>query len=250
MNSQLQFKIDIFQSIDSTNLYLVENSSKIEAPYVVISEIQTHGRGRGNKQWFSNLGGSLTFSVLWNFGKNFSNLSGLSLIIALSLVRTLTKISEHQFCIKWPNDLLYKNQKVAGILIECKTNSDHTISAIIGIGINLNLHQRIHTLLSYPVSDLTKITGSHLDRNVLIAGILTALYLMLSEYEKFGFGFFKDEWSKHHCFNNKMVVLRMPQNSNISGIIKGVTDKGELILQKDSSFLHFSTGEISLRPLR
>jgi len=214
---------------------------------VVACELQTKGRGRSNKQWFSNLGGSLTFSLHWNFKPGFIHLSGLSLTIALALIRVINNLTGYKFCIKWPNDILFNHQKIAGILVECKTNADKSISAIIGIGININAHPSMSSLISSSFTDLFKITGVYFDRNLLLASILKELDIILPEFESQGFSIFKDEWANHHCFDNNVVSLRFSQNKTFCGRIKGVTNNGELILSKDSILYYFSTGEVSLR---
>lgn len=171
----------------------------------------------------------------------------MSLTIALGLIRVFYNLTGYKFCIKWPNDILFNNQKIVGILVECKTNADKSISAIIGIGINVNLHPRISTLITSSFTDLFMITGVNFDRNFLLACILKELDIILTEFESQGFSIFKDEWINHHCFDNKDVVLRFPQNKSFYGRIKGVTNKGELILSNDSTLYYFSTGEVSLR---
>ncbi len=164
------------------------------------------------------------------------------------MARVLIKLTKADFRIKWPNDVLFNHQKVAGILIECKTNFDHTLSVIIGIGINTKLPLNFNTHIDYPAIDLYQITGIRYNRNALLALMLVEIYHQLEVFETHGFSVFREEWLQFHCFQNQSVILHLPNQGMIAGEVIDVSDEGELIIQNERGLQSFTIGDISLRP--
>lgn len=246
------FDVQIIDIIDSTNEYLLTNrysfcNNNTCIP-VIVAELQTKGRGRQSKFWYSCLGGGLTFSTIWTFKKNSSFSSGLTLAIGLSVVRVFKSLNLNDILLKWPNDILWNKKKIAGILIECRSNKDGSIAAVIGIGINFRLLPDLIPLINNAVTDLYSICHKLLDRNHFIALVLIELRNILSQYELYGFSFFREEWQQYHAFHGEKVVLKTPYNEQIEGIVDGIEEDGQLRLLTDSGHCLCSVGEISLRP--
>ena len=111
------------------------------------TNFQTKGKGRRGRIWQSHLGESLAMSILWKFSKGASQLSGLSLVIGIALQRAMRKIGIQNSFLKWPNDLLVKVEdsyyKIAGVLIELQGDMESRSSAVIGIGLNYQLSDRL-----------------------------------------------------------------------------------------------------------
>ncbi len=139
------FNIKVLDSIDSTNTYLskVVSSGYPHASSGCSKPPNARRKGRRGRQWQSALGESLTFSFLWRFTQGAAGLSGLSLAVGIALIRAFKKINITNALLKWPNDVLILNEgvykKLAGILIELQGDTDGQSSAIIGVGINLNI---------------------------------------------------------------------------------------------------------------
>jgi len=158
------------------------------------------------------------------------------------------KLAPADYRIKWPNDVLFNQQKIAGILIECKSDLKKALTVVIGVGINIKLSQRFIAKIEYPVTDLYQITQHRLNRNELLARFLIELYKVLAIFKTSGFEPFREEWLKFHCYHNQSVVLHLPKNEIIEGIAVGVTNEGELILKTEYGHRNYSMGDISLRP--
>ena len=184
---------------------------------------------------------------MWRFHQNPTSFAGLSLLVSLSLIRALKRLTQTEFSVKWPNDILFKFQKIAGILIECRTNTRQETTAIIGIGINIKSPINVNFPSRYPYTDLYTAVNRNFDRNELLALILTELHHLLSAFESSSFKSFHAEWQRYHCFQNKMVSLIFPNNTSVEGVVNGITEEGELILDTGSSKLTYAIGEISLR---
>ena len=114
-------KIIKLDAIDSTNSFLKALSAQetCENFTVVSTESQTQGKGQRGSGWTSEAGKNLAFSVLYNQKiEEITSLFTLNIVVALSVVEALKTVSNLNFSIKWPNDILAENKKIAGILIE------------------------------------------------------------------------------------------------------------------------------------
>lgn len=127
------FRIEYFDTLDSTNTYLQSRKSEDEG-LVIVAKSQNKGRGQNNNQWISDTGG-LYFSFLLK-PKILS--PTLSIMTGLVIIKTLEKFSIKNLKLKWPNDILYNEAKISGILIESKVKGAVPDYIIIGCGININ----------------------------------------------------------------------------------------------------------------
>ena len=141
MSSSLFTKNQIkLNQIDSTNRFLLEfnKSSNISGPIVVTAEYQSEGRGRASKSWFSNRGENLLISLLLNHKLHINKKFDLSIVISLALKDFLSTYLKDDIHIKWPNDLIIKNKKIAGFIIDNLVQNSNIHTSVIGIGVNIN----------------------------------------------------------------------------------------------------------------
>ena len=129
------------ERISSTNSYIQEllsNSTPLADGSVIMADEQTHGRGQQGNFWESEPHQNLTFSIYYM--PDFLNIDRqyfLSIAVCLGICDFLEKYAEKDFLVKWPNDIYYKDKKIAGILIENSLMGDKIKHSIIGIGINI-----------------------------------------------------------------------------------------------------------------
>lgn len=242
-----RFDIEILDQTGSTNTDLLDRALRgARSGSVLAAESQTQGRGRRGRDWHSSPGGALTFSILWRFDQGAGFLSGLSLVVGIALVRVLRKHGAADVMLKWPNDLLWRHLKLAGILIELAGDVMGPTVAVIGVGINLRLPDSVKARIDQPVVDLAKI-GVAQDRNDLFAEILGELDSTLRTFSADGFAPFREEWDRLHAYQDKMVRVRMPDKSEMEGRVQGVGDDGALQLHTRSGARKLYGGEMSLR---
>lgn len=255
--SEACYDVIIMDVTDSTNNLLL-NQFKIlnsNVPIhrfktsVVIAELQTCGRGRFNRRWYSGLGDSLTFSVGRWFNQNISTLNGLSLVIGLALLRTLNLFSIFNLKLKWPNDIISVThyQKIAGILIDFRSITSCLSYAVIGIGINFLPNREVRACIEQCASDLYTLSGKNIDRNSFCGSLLVELHRILVDFENHGFNYFKDEWVNSHAFEGKNIFLTLPDQSIIEGIVSGIGKDGALRLLTDKGVQAFHVGDVSIR---
>ena len=243
-----RFSLEVVEQTGSTNSDLMEAAvAGAPSASVRIAEFQSSGRGRRGRDWHSGLGGALTFSVLWRFAQGAGFLSGLSLAVSVALLRELRRRGAEDIMLKWPNDLLWRHLKLAGILIELSGDVMGPTVAVIGVGLNLRLPEAIKARIDQPVVDLARI-GIEVDRNELFAGVLAELDGVLRRFSSEGFAPFRDEWNGAHAYQDKMVRLRMPDKAEFEGRVEGVAVDGALMISTRTGPRKFYGGELSLRP--
>jgi BirA family biotin operon repressor/biotin-[acetyl-CoA-carboxylase] ligase len=242
------FDLEIADCLASTNSRLLEKAVQGAAHgSCVITEMQTSGRGRRGREWHANLGGSLTFSLLWRFNQGAGYLSGLSLAVGVALMRALNQAGVSDAGLKWPNDVLHQHRKLAGILIELQGDMLGPSAAVIGIGINLKLSGKVLNRIDQAVVDFYAIRGNVPERNLLLANILLHLADVLNEFDEGGFSSLRGEWLKYHVYHEKQVLLMLPDGSHHEGHLLDVADDGALLVRTAVGKQRFTSGEISLR---
>ena len=244
------FNLEILDEVASTNTYLMQQKGAAHATCVA-AHIQTHGKGRRGRIWVSQLGASLTFSLLWRFQCGAAALSGLSLAVGVALIRAFNSLGVSNVQLKWPNDVLVTEKdtpkKLAGILIELQGDLEGPSAAVIGVGVNLNLPKNVLDSIDQPAIDLINVAAKPINQSELLGLILKHLADVLSGFEASGFVGLRDEWLRHHAFENKPVRMLLPNGTDVQGVVKSVADDGILLVETALGLQRFSAGEISLR---
>ena len=246
-----QFKIEILNSAPSTNTLLLQRATQGAAHGTVLAvEWQSSGRGRMGKTWHSALGNALTFSLLWRFELGLSSLAGLSLAAGVALIRALHSFGLDHVKLKWPNDVLSEERKLAGILIEAQGDMLGPSTVVIGIGLNLSLPLTLPQL-DQAVTALTDLVAeadvAMPERNALFAEILLELQNVLQEFSAHGFAALRTEWEGYHAWQNKKVNVLLPDGTSVYGQAIGVNEHGALRLAMGQEIRVFHSGEISLK---
>ncbi len=247
-----RFKIEIHPHLDSTNSYLMKRAEKdLPGGTCIAAEIQTNGKGRRGRPWQASLGASLTFSLLWRFECGPSALSGLSLAIGVAVIRTFRSLGLEHAELKWPNDILISYQsrylKLSGILVELQGDMDGTTTAVIGVGVNLDLPDIIKNKIDQPFIDWKTAANSKIDPNQLLGALLKNMGEILDSFVAIGFDGLKEEWSTYHAYHNRDVRLIFADNTELQGVVTGVGGDGFLFVNTHEGIKRFMTGEISLR---
>lgn len=243
-----QLSLSVLSQVDSTNTYLKQHLPTLTSGHAVIAESQSAGRGRHGRTWISPFATSIYLSMYWRFGTGYQALSGLSLVIGLAVVDTLTEIGIPNAKLKWPNDVYINMQKIAGVLIEVEGAVGDAAHCIIGIGLNVQLPDDI-TGIEQSYTDIQSHLGiSLVDRNKLTAVLLKNMHRIISTFEEKGISPFINRWESLNVFANKGVKLMMG-NQSIEGICLGINDDGAIRMQVDGVEQAFHGGEISVRSI-
>lgn len=239
----------VMASVDSTNRFLRDRALEGEASgCVCLAETQTVGHGRRGRSWVSPPGGNLYLSLLWRFPTGTGGLGGLALSVAVATIGALENLKLDGVGIKWPNDLIWRNRKLGGILIEASGERDGECFAIIGIGLNRYLSEAQRTRIDRPVADLHDIGGEHIETNQLAAETLSCLFSRLAAFQNRGFHAAKKDYEDRDALNGREVEI-LDGEHVIKGVARGVNDKGALRVQTLNGIKTFHSGEVSVRVL-
>lgn len=229
--------LEFFNVIESTNTYLLKESENKPHATVVLSNIQTKGKGRRGRSWQSKLGESLTMSILWKFGVGASRLSGLSLVIGIALKRAMDKLNIPNIFLKWPNDLMLKNDenlfKIGGVLIELKGDMESRCSAIIGIGINYEASNSLLKKIDQPAAGIKNLLSPDVSPNHLVCVFIKEVFSILSNFEENDFSYFKEEWIKYNAHHNNDIKLTKPNGELVFGKIIDLKENGSIIFENN-----------------
>ena len=244
-----QIELEIHQELDSTNRYLLEKTPS-DKTQVCIANSQLKGRGRHGNNWHSPAGNNIYLSISQCIKTDISELSGLSLVIGITLAEILQNHCLDKIGVKWPNDLLVNNKKLSGILIELKRLDEGYCQIVTGIGINLEMSDEQAALISQPCISLDNCQPTkELNKGEIIAEILNHLLPSMRSFVKNGFEAFHQKWNTLDIWFNKPVCL-MLGDKTITGIHKGVDCAGSLLLEQDGKITTWHSGEISLRGVK
>jgi len=198
---------------------------------VVFSESQTHGRGRMGRKWSSPGGKGLWFSILLRPILSANECTQLTVASAVSLVRAINETTGITPDIKWPNDLLIREKKIAGILTEMHAELDCVRHVIIGVGIDVNQnHSDFPVQLRKTATSLKIVSGATVDRTALAEAILRE---MDKDYKRVLHGRFNQiaqEWADHCGTLGKEVDIKTGRN-RVTGRAESLDETGALLVR-------------------
>jgi BirA family biotin operon repressor/biotin-[acetyl-CoA-carboxylase] ligase len=164
-----------FSSIDSTNKYAMKAASEgIPEGAVFIADEQTAGRGRGDHSWHSPAGHGLYVSIVLRPQLAPNDVLWLSLIAGLAVHAAIKEVTTIAVDLRWPNDIMFGDKKLGGILTELGTESGRIRHAVIGIGLNINQPQFPAELAAHATS-LRIETDRDWPREEILTALLRAL---------------------------------------------------------------------------
>ncbi|MCU6501105.1 biotin--[acetyl-CoA-carboxylase] ligase [Rugamonas sp. A1-17] len=237
--------IETVAETGSTNADLLARVDTLAGPVLRIAGNQTAGRGRAGRSWLSAPGAALMFSLAWRFKGPMHRMSGLPMAVGVALAETIASLGV-PVQIKWPNDLLRDGKKLAGILVETQTSRhDNAIWAVIGVGINLVMPDELEAQIGREVAAAPWL--AKMDRNQLMAALLSRLAAVLAEFDDTGFAPFAERWNALHAWRGQDVVILDNGKVLQQGRAAGVDAIGRLMLDTEQGRAEVLSGDVSLR---
>ncbi len=229
------------ENTESTNLdaKLTEN---VPDRSVFLADRQTKGRGRLGREWSSPSGVGIWVSIYVKPQSHIEDISKLTLIAGLAVSRAIKGTT-----IKWPNDVLMGNKKLAGILTEMSAESGKIKNVIVGIGINVN-NEDFPQELQDKATSLFIETGAKTEREEIICHILEEFFSMYDRFLNEGFSAFCGEYTEKCITLGKEVFVIKNEQKNIAKAIK-ITEQGELVVEINGKEEVINSSEVSVRGL-
>jgi len=245
-------RLDVLLNVDSTNLYLAQlDDVAVGRMQVCLAEVQQAGRGRRGRSWIAPFGSGLCISFSWRFLEAPPAFSALGLAVATAVAGALRRLGATDVGVKWPNDLLWRRRKLAGVLIEMRGESPGPAHVVIGIGINVSMpataRAAIATAQGIDVSDLAEVLEWRTPMRNRLAGLLIEeMAQMLPVFSSNGFAPFVDAWRALDVLADSKVKVTSATET-VFGIARGVEPDGTLRVEVDGCTRRFSSGDVSLR---
>jgi BirA family biotin operon repressor/biotin-[acetyl-CoA-carboxylase] ligase len=240
--------IHYFKEIDSTNSRAKELAAD-GAPEgtLVIAEEQTHGRGRKGRSWFSPPGGAIYVSLILRPTIPPSEAPTITLLTGVAVAEALRSLMPLEALIKWPNDILINNKKLAGILTEISTEMDAIDYVVVGIGINVNI-----PLESFP-KEIREIAtsiliekGNHFPRIDIIRAILYSFERYYELSKQSGFEPIIQKWKTLSDMIGRQATVDV-MGRQYTGRVHEIENDGILILKDEQGTLHrIFSGDVKL----
>ena len=239
----LLHSLQVQSVIESTNGWLAAREEAVQA--AVLAEYQSRGRGRRGRAWSSPFGKNIYLSVAWQYDGGAAVLEGLSLAVGVAVRRALGEVPG--LGLKWPNDVLFENRKVAGILLEMQGDPSGQCRVVVGIGVNHGMRGRQRPDIDQPWADATEFCDW--DRNTIAARLLSELVPVLEGFGNTGFRRYRDEWNRYDLCRDRPVRLLTPARE-IEGIARGVGEFGAILIEHGGQTVSYNGGEVTLRVVR
>lgn len=238
------------KTIDSTNAHATRLlANDYEAPFFVISNQQTLGRGRMGREWHSPPSSNLYMSFGSRPHVRPDRMQLFTLWMGVYVARHLRDWLDLDIGIKWPNDLFHSGKKLGGILTEARVDADSLRELIFGIGLNVN-----QTAKNWPddlkdtATSLRELKGSELDLNKTTALLIEAIY---KGYQAFLAGNiranFEIMWPEFDILKGQTIEAET-RDGAIQGVAVGLDNRGSLILKTtNGNVTTLNSGDVHLK---
>ena len=241
-------EIHVFDVVDSTNSFLLGQTPPAPGmASVALAEHQTAGRGRHDRRWVSQKGASLCLSLAYTFERRPETLLGLTPAMGVAVSRALSATGLEGLELKWPNDLVFRDSKLGGLLAETLLKGDSGVTVVAGVGINLSLPDDLLSLSAsawaHRAVDLASAMPSPPSRDELAA---RTTFELLRVFADFGSGQQPEllrEWREQDWLFGKAVTVDDIAEP-LSGRAAGIADDGALLVQTADGLRRVIAGSV------
>lgn len=253
VNKQKLDELIICDLVGSTNDEVLSRLVKDFNGFVVcVANQQSAGRGRKGRVWQSPANANIYLSVGFKLKRaESSNIGGLSLVSGVVLARYLRGLGLNP-SLKWPNDLLIGEKKLAGILLESRIRGNE-VYVVVGVGLNVKMPEEASIHIDQPWTDLQSsmdkkqlLSAQGVERNQIVAGMLEFLMEGIFEYQSSGFGSFMEDWQSFDLLTGRDVTVLVDE-MEIQGKVAGLAEDFSLRVNVANEEKNFYAADIKLK---
>lgn len=232
--------------VGSTNRWAMEQAEHgAPAYHWFVADMQTAGRGRLGRAWFSPPGCNLYASCLLRPKLTPAQAPQVALAAALAARRALAACGI-EAGIKWPNDLLVNGKKIAGILCEVQAEPERVIAVVMGIGINVALTAAMLAPELRPIATSVRIEGGTADRTQVFSALAKETRKAVETLERLGFAALRDEWNAASVLQGREVEVQFSGQTR-AGTVRGLDDDGFLLLAGPAGVERIVAGDVTVK---
>jgi BirA family biotin operon repressor/biotin-[acetyl-CoA-carboxylase] ligase len=242
--------LEVFAEIESTNDYLLAQSCPPVGRYrIAVTENQTAGRGRMNRNWISPPSSGLCMSLAYTFSDMPENIPSLSLALGIGIAQALEGFGVHGVGVKWPNDIVAQGGKLGGILSEVVPAKTDNVTIVVGFGLNVDFRNtgtdRVVTSRLGRAVDMASCCEHLPSRNRILTTLIEGIFDTMRRFEAGGFAPFFETWLKYDWLRGQQVTIETPAGLG-GGIADGVDIDGALLVNSEGSRQRFTSGSVTL----
>jgi BirA family transcriptional regulator, biotin operon repressor / biotin---[acetyl-CoA-carboxylase] ligase len=193
-----------------------------------VAEAQSAGRGRRGSVWLSPPGDNLMFSVVLRLDCSPERVAALALVVGLAVREVVAERVGSRVKLKWPNDVLVENRKLAGILVETQIAAGRVEAVVVGVGINV-ASRKLPEEIRQTATSMALLGATRLEREELLVELLGALDRKLREHAREGLRALLDELRAHDALRGRAIEL-----DGVLGVARGIADDGALLVEDSS----------------
>lgn len=241
-NLKYKHNIEIFDSIDSTNKYLKSKINEKNYGTIVISNEQTNGYGKSNREFLSNKDIGIYMSILINPNCLIEESLKITILTSVAILSAIKSVYNLDVKLKWVNDIILNDLKVGGILCESQINLNNNIidNMIVGIGINVKNFEFPPSLKNIATS-IENNTNIKISRNELISEIINFFDLYFIDNKNY-----LDLYKENSYVLGKDITVIQNDRQFFAKAID-IEDNGALIVQEQEKIIKLISSDISIR---
>jgi biotin--[acetyl-coA-carboxylase] ligase len=241
-NLKYKHNIEIFDSIDSTNKYLKSKINEKNYGTIVISNEQTNGYGKNDRQFISNKDTGIYMSILINPNCLIEESLKITILTSVAVLSAIKSVYNLDVKLKWVNDIILNDLKVGGILCESQINLNNNIidNMIVGIGINVKNFE-FHPSLKNIATSIENNTNIKISRNELISEIINFFDLYFIDNKNY-LNLYKEN---SYVLGKDITVIQ--NNRQFFAKAIDIEDNGALIVQEQEKIIKLISSNISIR---
>lgn len=234
------------ETVDSTNSYLLDHADILEDLTLVTAKEQTAGRGRLGREWISNKDENCCASWLlknWDLPAYQA-----TWLLSMAVLATIYECApDLEPWVKWPNDIMIGDKKLAGMLSECHLSKDGKNILALGVGVNLNMTQAQLSKIPQRATSLSvelneKINGDFFEETLAFS--LKQVYII---YQQEGIQSIYNDWVELNGLLGEKVEFIDPCGVLIEGVVMDVTFEGEIVIESTDGEKSYQCGDIQLK---
>ncbi len=230
---------------ESTNADALQLFESNQTPCITLAEMQTSGRGRRGRQWLSPFAKNICCTIGMLKSVEACNPGLLSIVTGIALVESLTKLGIGGIKLKWPNDLVYQNQKLGGILIESRSISKQDYFFAIGFGINVRMNAEQLAAIPQPATSLSLMTDNAVSRDAVLVEAIQQVVNAIDTFDQSSVPGIIDKFHALDALRGQSISV-LSGDESIDGLNLGINAEGQLQLETGQGRQVFSAADISL----
>ncbi len=240
------YEIVYMESVDSTNVFAMNNADSGMLKSIVVANCQTAGKGRLGRSFESSRGKGIYATLVVRPQKKAYEIASITLVVAVAVIRAFDKLFGMDTKIKWPNDIILNGKKLCGILTEMKNEGEKVKYVAVGFGINVT-NEEFPEEIKDKATSIYLETGNKIDRKKILAAVVKEFEELYGQYlENEDLSFMLKEYNERLINRDSEIVVEYKGEKKTATQL-GIDKTGVLKVLMDGEEKSIASGEILVR---